>query len=167
MVGGPLAELKDRSNGSVHLAGAALDRHPHVCALFHDQEEEYRVLIPFIAEGFRIGDKAFHIVDPKLRATHLERLQRAGIDVIGAQRTGQLEVRSWEDVQLRDGHFDQERMDAFIQELLDKGRSQGFPRTRLITHMEWALENRPGVDEFLKYEMRVNRILMRYPDPVL
>jgi hypothetical protein len=162
-----MADRKDTSNDSVHLAGAALDRHSHVCALFHDREEEYRVLIPFIAEGFRTGDKAFHIVDPKLRATHLERLQRAGIDVIGAQRTGQLEVRTWEDVQLRDGHFDSGGMDAFIQELLNQGRSQGFPRTRLITHMEWALENRPGVEEFLEYEMRVNRILQKYPDPVL
>ncbi len=162
-----MAERKDTSNGSVHLAGGVLDRHFHVCALFHDQEEEYRVLVPFIEDGFQIGDKAFHIVNPKLRATHLERLQRAGIDVIDAQRTGQLEVRSWEEAQLRDGYFDQERMDAFIQELLDKGRSQGFRRTRLIIRMEWALEDRPGVDEFLEYEMRVNRILTRYPDPVI
>lgn len=167
MVGGPLAERKNTSNGSVHLAGAALDRHFHVCALFRDQEEAYRVLTPFIAEGFRTGDRAFHIVDPKLRASHLERLQRAGIDVIGAQQTGQLEVQSWEDAQLRDGYFDPERMIAFVQELLDKGRSQGFPRTRLIGYMDWALQDRPGVGRFLECEMMLNRALMRYPDPVV
>jgi MEDS: MEthanogen/methylotroph, DcmR Sensory domain len=52
----------------------------HVCAFFHSANEEYRVLLPFIKEGFERGEKAFHTVDPKLREEHLNRLRSAGSD---------------------------------------------------------------------------------------
>src|SRR5205814_5183829 len=133
----------------VRLAGSVLDRSRHVCAFFHDKEEEYRVLLPFIKEGFVEGDRAFHMVHPQHRAEHLRRLQEAGVPVAEAERKGQLEVRRWEDAQLRDGHFDQDQMLALIEEVLREGKAQGFPLTRLMANMEWALEDRPGVDDIV------------------
>jgi hypothetical protein len=150
----------------VRLAGAVLDRRRHVCAFFHTKEEEYGVLLPFIKEGFEQGHKAFHIVDPKHRPTHLRRLEHEGIDVAAAERQGQLEVRRWEDAYLRDGHFDQSRMLTLIEEVLTNGKSQGYPLTRLVANMEWALEDRPGVDDIVEYETRLNYVLPRYDDAV-
>jgi hypothetical protein len=150
----------------VRLAGSVLDRSRHVCAFFHRKEEEYRVLLPFITEGFAQGDRAFHIVDPLHRPEHLRRLQEAGIDVAGAERQGQLVVRRWEDAYLRDGHFDQNRMLALIEEVLTEGKAQGFPLTRLVANMEWALEDRPGVEDVVEYETRLNYILPKYDDAV-
>src|SRR6478609_7076086 len=86
----------------VRLAGAALDRSRHVCAFFHSKEEEYRVLLPFIKEGFEKGDRAFHVVDPKHRPDHLKRLEREGIDVASAEAKGQLEVRRWQETYIKD-----------------------------------------------------------------
>ena len=148
----------------VRLTGSVLDRSRHVCAFFHRQEEEYRVLLPFIKEGFEQGDRAFHMVDPRHRAEHLRRLQQAGIDVAEAERTGQLEVRRWDDAQFRDGHFDQDRMLAFLEEALAGGKARGFPLTRLMANMEWALEDRPGLEDFLEFEARVNYLAPRYDD---
>jgi len=54
-----------------------------------------------------------------------------------------------------------------IEEVLTEGRRRGFPLTRLVAHMEWALEDRPGVDDLVEYETRLNYILPKYPDPVL
>ncbi len=51
----------------VRLAGSVLDRSRHVCAFFHRKEEEYRVLLPFIKEGFDQGDRAVHILDSRHR----------------------------------------------------------------------------------------------------
>lgn len=48
------------ANKPVRLAGTMLGRSRHVCAFFHSKDEEYRVLLPFIKEGFEQGDKAFH-----------------------------------------------------------------------------------------------------------
>jgi hypothetical protein len=152
---------------TIRFAGSVLGVQRHVCAFFHSADEEYQVLLPFIREGFERGDKAFHIVDPKLREAHTERLASAGIDVEAATKSGQFELRNWADAYLRDGHFDQDRMLALIEEVLDGGIQQGFPLTRLVAHMDWALEDRPGVDDLVEYETRLNYILPRYKDPVI
>jgi hypothetical protein len=157
-------ETNDRS---VQFAGVPLGRQRHICAFFNSIDEEYRVLLPFIKEGFERGDKAFHIVDPELRDEHLRRLESAGIDVVAAQQSGQFELRNWAEAYLRGGHFDQEKMLALIQEVLEGGNEQGYPLTRLVAHMEWALEDRPGVDDLVEYETRLNYLLPRYKDPVI
>ena len=151
----------------IRFAGSVLTSKRHVCAFFHTPEEEYRVLLPFIKDGFNRGERAFHIVDPKLREEHIERLTSAHIDIAAGEQDGQFELRNWEDAYLRDGHFDQNRMLALIEEVLEGGKLKGFPLTRLVAHMEWALEDRPGVDELLEYEARLNYLLPRYKDPVI
>jgi hypothetical protein len=150
----------------VHLAGSLLDRARHVCAFFHSKDEEYRVLLPYVTEGFEHGDKAFHIVDPEWREAHLQRLREAGIDTDTAEADGQLSVMRWEDAYLRGGHFDQHAMLALIEEVLQSGAAAGFPLTRLLANMEWALQDRPGVDQIVEYETRLNFILPKYDDAV-
>lgn len=156
----------DSSELPVHLAGSVLDRKRHVCAFFHAKDEEYRVLLPFILEGFDRGDRAFHIVDPEHRTRHLDRLREAGIDTDAAAGRDQLVVRRWEDAYLREGRFDQNAMLALIEEVLTDGKQKGFPLTRLVANMEWALEDRPGVDDIVEYETRLNYILPMYDDAV-
>lgn len=143
-----------------------LDRARHVCAFFHTKDEEYRVLLPFIVEGFARGDRAFHIVDPEQRDAHLARLRDAAIDVDAAQDSGQLSVLRWQDAYLRGGHFDQNAMLALIEEVLAGGKAAGFPLTRLVANMEWALEDRPGVEDIVEYETRLNFVLPKYDDAV-
>src|SRR6266568_2836136 len=115
----------------VRLAGAVLEQTRHVCAFFHSPDEEYRVLLPFIKEGFDHGDRAFHIVDPALYPEHLQRLEQAGIDTAAALGRGQLEVRTWQEAYLRGGHFDQDAMLALVEEILNTGKAGRFPLTRL------------------------------------
>lgn len=150
----------------VHLAGAVLGRSRHVCAFFNTKDEEYRVLLPFIKEGFEQGDKAFHIVKEDHRPEHRGRLRQAGIAVDEAENQGQLEICRWEDAYLREGHFDQMRMLALIEQVLQAGKTQGYPLTRLVANMEWALEDRPGVEDIVEYETRLNYILPKYDDAV-
>ena len=151
----------------VRFAGAVLARSRHVCAFFNSREEEYRVLMPFIKEGIDRGEKAFHITDPALKADHLQRIERAGIDVADTQRRGQLQVLVWQEAYLRQGHFDQDAMLALIEQVLQAGVKEGFPLTRLVAHMEWALEDRPGVNDLVEYETRLNYVLPKYNDPVV
>ena len=151
----------------IRFAGSTLGSYRHICAFFHTADEEYRVLLPFIKEGLERGERAFHIVDPRLRDEHVGRLESVGVDAGAAQQSGQFELRNWEDAYLREGHFDQEKMLALIQEVLDEGPRLGFPLTRLLAHMEWALEDRPGVNDLVEYETRLNYLLPRYKDPVV
>ncbi|HYB99976.1 MAG TPA: MEDS domain-containing protein [Candidatus Limnocylindrales bacterium] len=151
----------------VRLAQSVLGRSCHVCAFFHSKEEEYEVLMPFIKEGFDLGDRAFHVVDPNHRQEHLRRLEQAGIDVAAAEAEGQLEVRPWQEAYLAEDCFDQFRMIETIKEALDPAKKRPGRVTRLVANMEWALEDLPGVDEIVEYETRLNEVLPHYHDPVV
>src|SRR6266446_2398809 len=142
-----------QNNELIRFAGSQLDTQRHVCAFFHNLDEEYRVLLPFIKDGFECGDRAFHIVDPNLRKEHLRRLESAGIDVTAAQRNGQFTLFDWPDAYFQHGHFDQNKSLALIEEVLRDGARQGL-LTRLVGHMEW--DERPGVEDWLEYEAGVN-----------
>lgn len=156
------------SDTSINLAGALLRGSCHACAFFHSKEEEYDVLMPFITEGMANGDRAVHIVDPKEREAHRQRLAKEGIDVADAEERGQLEVLPWQDAYIKDGHFDQYRMIETIKEAL-RPRADDAPGrlTRLVANMEWALEDLPGVNDIVEYETRLNNILPDYHDPVV
>jgi len=39
--------------------------------------------------------------------------------------------------------------------------------SRAIGHMEWGLEDRPGVEDLVEYEVRLNYILPQYNDPII
>src|SRR5882757_78184 len=92
----------------IRFAGSELGAHRHICGFFRTPDEEYQLLLPFIKEGIERGEKAFHVVDPKLRDEHLRRLAAAGIDVNEAEKSGQVELCNWAQAHLQDGYFDQD-----------------------------------------------------------
>lgn len=155
------------TSDSVRCAGGILGRQRHICAFFNGIDEEHRILRSFLKDGFERGEKEFHIVDPQLREDHLKRLAQAGINVEQALESGQLEVRRWQDAYLRGDHFDQDAMLALIEEVFQSAAAAGYPLTRLLAHMEWALLDRPGVDDLVEYETRLNYVLPKYDNPVI
>ena len=130
---------------SIHLAGSNLGVHRHICAFFSSHDDQYRVLLPFIKDGFDAGEKAVHIIDPRRRDDHVRRLHSVGIDAHASQEDGQLDLREWADAHLRGGYFDQDRTLALIDDIRRRSKQHGYERIRWVTHMEWALEDRPGV----------------------
>lgn len=151
----------------VNLAGSVLKHSCHACAFFHTKEEEYRVLLPFVMEGFERGDRAFHIVQPERRAAHLARLRQEGVDTEAAQAQGQLEVLTWNDTYLKDGRFDQDLMIDTLLDMIAPGKLPPGQISRNFANMEWALEDRPGAHEIVEYETRLNRALPAQHDPVI
>jgi hypothetical protein len=151
----------------VRLAGSPLQSYRHVCAFFRSPDEFYTVLLPFIKEGFDRHERALHIVDPKLREEHLRRLEGVGIDTATASATQQLELRVWEEAYLRGGHFVPDAMLTLLEERLSAGQTEGFPLTRLVATVEWALQDRPGVDDLVEYEARVNYLAASHADPLV
>jgi hypothetical protein len=82
----------NRSTRKVNLAGREIGCSAHACAFFHTEEQFYKVLLPFIREGFAAGDRAVHIVDPTKRERHVHTLSAAGIDAEGSLDRRQLEA---------------------------------------------------------------------------
>jgi hypothetical protein len=139
----------------------------HVCAFFDSTRQEDATMMPFMREGLSQGERGFCIVDPEGIQSYEGRLASAGVEVAGAKDAGQLEIRPWNEAYLREGHFNQEAMLELIESVLQEGKASGFARTRLLAHMEWACEDRPGVNDLVEYETRLNYILPRYSDPVV
>jgi hypothetical protein len=94
-------------------------------------------------------------------------LASAGIAVAVAAPSGQFTLHDWYDAHLRQGHFDQHGMIAYLEEQLKDGPRQGFRLSRAIGHMGWALEDRPGVEDLVEYEAQLNDILPRDNDSII
>jgi hypothetical protein len=138
-----------------------------VCAFFDSADEEYRVLLPFIREGFDRGERALHVVDPNLKQDHLSHLRNGGIDVDLAEDSQQLDVLTWANAHLEGGEFRQQAMLNLLDGELTEGVALGYALTRVVSHMEWALSDAPGVDDLIEYESRFNDVSIRHDDPVI
>jgi methanogenic corrinoid protein MtbC1 len=150
----------------IHLAGTTLRDHRHVCAFFQSREERYRVLGPFVKEGLERGEKGYHVVDPARRVEHLHRLHAAGIDVRSALASGQLEVRGWDEVYLRGGRFDPDATLASYGKAMARAKDMGFPLTRVIGEMEWALRDPScGFEKVVQYEAHADTVFAGSHDP--
>jgi hypothetical protein len=150
----------------ISFAGSELDETRHVCAFFAGEAEEYRVLLPFIKDGFERGDKAVHFVSPDDSQNHLERLAAAGIQTAGALQSGQFELRTTTEG-LRDGRFDPDRMLGVFEELAIANARSTFGPGRIVCRMDWAAEQGPYADDFIEFEARVNDVWSGHHDTVI
>jgi len=156
-----------KSTAPISLAGFQLAEVRHVCAFFNNADEEYRVLLPFIKDGFECGDKAVHVVNPDQRRDHLRRLLAAGIDPAATEQSGQLEVRINTEAYLREGRFDKDRMLAAFEQMASGNAKGSFPLSRICCRMDWAIEDRSYIDDLVEFESRVNDVWRRHDDAVI
>ena len=156
-----------RTTSPISLAGSQLGDVRHICAFFSDEDEEYRVLLPFIKEGIEHGDKAIQVVNPQQRDEHLRRLVSAGIDPAVAQETGQLEIKINTEAYLRDGKFDQDRMLATFEQLASGNAPGGYPLSRIVCRMDWVVGDQSRLQDVIEFESRVNEIWDHHDDAVI
>ncbi len=146
-----------RDTNSAWLGGYQLTRSSHVCAFFSSSDEEYEVLLPFIRDGFDVGAKAFHTVDPARTQEHIGRLSSADIDVTGFRQSGQLDLRTWNDVHLRSGTFEPSATSSLFSQALVESAAQGFSHTRFVSHMGWGAQHESATSHrLLEYEAKAN-----------
>jgi MEDS: MEthanogen/methylotroph, DcmR Sensory domain len=158
----------DKALQPISLAGAELGEVRHICAFFANDDEEYRVLLPFIREGLSCGDKAVHVVNPEQRQEHLHRLAAAGVDTTAHQLSGQLQIQNNSEVYLRDGQFDQDRMLETFEQMANSSRTaEGFAMSRVICRMDWASGDRTRIADVIEFESRVNDVWRKYDDAVI
>jgi hypothetical protein len=155
-----------KTTAPIPFAGSQLDQTRHVCAFFNSADEEYRVLLPFIKDGFQCGHKAIHVVNPGQRQDHLQRLAEVGIDPATAQQSGQLELRVNTEVYLPDGRFDADRMISAFEQLAS-GNSGEYALSRICCRMDWAGKDRSHVDDVIEFESRMNDVWHRHEDAVI
>jgi hypothetical protein len=151
----------------ISLAGFPLGEARHVCAFFNSDDEEYRVMLPFIKEGFECGDKAVHVVNPNRRRDHLRRLATVGIDTTAAEQSGQFELRTNTETYLRNGRFDPDRLLQVFEQFASGNTKGGFPLSRIVCHMDWAADGRSHIGNLVEFESRVNDVWRSHDDAIV
>jgi hypothetical protein len=166
-VGLPAEGYTVKKTPPISFAGSELGEQRHVCGFFNSDDEEYRVLLPFIKDGFECGHKAIHVVNSNQHHDHLQRLVAAGIDPGRAQQREQLELRTNTEVYLPDGRFDQDRMLEVFEQLASGNATGEYPLSRICCRMDWAVEDRSRVDDVIEFEARVNEVWNQHDDAVI
>jgi hypothetical protein len=151
----------------IPFAGSQLGETRHVCAFFNSDDEEYRVLLPFIRDGMTCGHKAVHVVNPDQCREHQQRLSAAGIDIAAARQSGQFELRTSTETYLHEGRFDQDRMLQAFEKMASGPMNNRFPLSRIVCHMEWATDGASYIDALVEFESRVNDVWEHHEDAVI
>jgi len=148
-VGGPVA---------LGLERLSIPAGTHICALFRGIAERDQIMLPFLLEGVRAGDKCTCIIDEGVDDV------RAGL---GAD-AGRIDIRSSSETYLRRGTFSTTAMLEFWDESVDAAlNKEGYPFVRSAGETTWTLRELPGLYDFLGYEAELNRFLPRYPQVIM
>lgn len=138
----------------------------HACAFFLDEKEEERALLSFLGAAVRSGAKALEFVEPGQEPARLRQLTPRDAGDPASPRDDGVEVLSWKETYLQEGGFDPPHMLAFLQDVLQRAREAGFPRTRLWSDMQWT-RGAPASDALIAYESQVNPVLAGHGDEVV
>lgn len=86
------------------MPGLGVQRGDHICALYRSPQQRDELMLSFLGEGLRTGDKCICFVDSS-RPLQLLAEPDNSIDVEGHVASGQLEVRSASEAYFRSGRF--------------------------------------------------------------
>ena len=137
----------------------------HVCAFVSGPEQRDEVVLPFLADGIRAGQKCICILESLDPPDVLARLGRQ-VDVAEPVQTGQLQLGTPADAYLASGRFDTEEMLSYWEQAA--AQSPGTYRlTRAAGEMPSVLNNPDGRAEFFRYEARLTGLVARLPEVVL
>ena len=135
----------------------------HICGFYRKPAERDNILIPFLVEGLKAGDKCTCVVDSCTPDDVLASMSEH-IEVDPYVSVCQLEVLDSYGTYLADGGFLPERMLKFWE---TKARQSPGPDgpvpARNIGDMSWAHRDESVVSVLMGYESELNRIMSNFP----
>jgi hypothetical protein len=151
---------------AIGIPGVQLAPGDHVCAFYPSAAERDEILIPYLSQGLKAGDKCIAVVDSSGPESVLAALSTR-LNLAPSLTRHQLDLERSEDTYLRDGGFSTEAMLDFWDRSIGAAMANGFEFARAVGEMTWALRQLPGVEELVGYEARLNQFLPRYPQVIL
>ena len=135
----------------------------HICGFYRKPSERDDILIPFLVEGLKAGDKCTCVVDSCTPDDVLASMSEH-IEVDPYVSVCQLEVLDSYGTYLADGGFLPERMLKFWEAKARQSPGGDGPVfARNIGDMSWAHRNERVVGDLIGYESELNRIMSNFP----
>jgi hypothetical protein len=152
---------------SVHLGffDRSVPAGSHICAFYSDPATRDEVVMPFLAQGLRTGEKCICVLaslSPK------EVLARLGPDVdpdLSVER-GQLELATPADAYLPTGKFVPDDMFNFWKEAAIAAEAADYGLARAVGEMPRELDA-DARRQFIRYEARLTEVVTELPELIL
>ena len=143
----------------------------HMCSIFKGESDQFAAVVPHMLEGLRKNDRCLYISDRLEKADLFERLMDAAPlneEILEAR----VSFYTSDEVYLRDGRFDKERMLEFLSDERDQALKDGCSGLTATGEMSWASRDVPGVSDIIEYEAMINfmyprssaDLLCQYPE---
>jgi len=146
--------------------GLSIPPGTHICAFFRGVAERDEIMVPYLREGLREGDKCMCIIDDEVDGVRTA--LGADPDPAAPANDHQLDICSSKETYLRRGTFSTQEMLDFWEDSVGAAlKEDGFPFVRSTGETTWTVKELPGLYDFLTYEAELNRFLPRYPQVIL
>ena len=132
----------------------------HICTLFRRDSERLPAVVPFLLEGIRRNDRCMYFSD-RLDKEDLFDSLMAAVPMNEEELEARVTFRRVEDVYLKDGRFDRDRMLGFLVRSQEEAFKEGRAGLTAAGETSWAARCVSGDSELIDYEARVNLL---YPD---
>lgn len=137
----------------------------HICVFYSDPATRDEVVMPFLAQGLRTGEKCISVLaslGPK------EVLARLGhyLDLDLSVERGQLELATPADAYLRTGKFAPDDMFTFWKETATAAQAANYGIARAVGEMPRELDAE-GRRQFIRYEARLTEFIADLPALIL
>jgi hypothetical protein len=157
------AETKGRAmTVELGIPGVSVDPGSHICAFYSGDSERDEILIPFLREALATGDRSVCLVDRAATGVILEALD-VDPSTKSDLESNWLELMTSAETYIADGTFDPARMLAFWTRIFEETKAKGWSFVRIISEMSWIMRDLPGVEDFVVYEAKYNRVSKPYP----
>jgi hypothetical protein len=157
------ADLQPRPFG---IPGVMLQPGDHVCALYLGTAERDAIILPFLREGLRLGEKCICVLDTTPPSDVLSAIGH-GIDVHGSVASEQFMVCGCAEAYLRSGAFSGDDMLECWDGCIGEAIGGGYRFARVTGEMPRTLRDPSERAAFFRYESELNRFLPRYPQALL
>ncbi|MBB4691599.1 MEDS domain-containing protein [Paractinoplanes abujensis] len=128
----------------------------HICWTVDDDDTRQDEIAGILHDGLLSRHKVVYSGDDP--APVLSRLERRGVAIRAALRSGQLTAATPESSYLAGGSFDADGTLAHWQVEKARCRAEGYLGLRVVGDMNWALRQVPGADRLEWYEQRCNTV---------
>jgi hypothetical protein len=153
--------------GAVTIMNRPVPIGTHICAFYSGPAGRDELVMPFVAEGIRAGQKCVCVLESLAPAEVLARFGRE-VDLGRSVETGQLELATPADAYLRAGPFSIDDMLSYWEQVVAEARgAEGTGLLRAAGEMPSALDDPDGRLEFFRYEARITTFVAGLPAVLL
>ena len=134
----------------------------HAILLYRERREQFASVVDFIRIGLARNERcAYTAADNPVRMV-IEALEDGGVDVVGAEKRGQLTIASPQETYLKEGIFDPQIVVDGITEEIRRSLHDGYTAFRGTGEMGWALSFPAALLRIYEYEALIEQEMGQY-----